>query len=204
MTNLLSLIFDAGLSVLLIVTIGYCSRLSKRIRVLQDTRSELAGMIAQFDKATNQAMTSLGELQTVSKRVSEALQLKIEKANFIADDLAFLIEKSTKVANQLQQVKPAVVVPAAPVKVSPPAIEPVSFFPATQPAKPKPGTYPPSASSSEAAKSSASLEALLNRLAFPTASAGTASKAPAPKPQQPQMLRTDAERELLEALKSGR
>ncbi len=68
--NVLGLLFDGGLAILLIVTIGYCSRLSRRIHLLQDSRSELGGMITQFDQATGRAMASLAELQTVSKRIT--------------------------------------------------------------------------------------------------------------------------------------
>lgn len=200
------MVFDAGLAVLLVVTIGYCSRLSRRIRVLQDSRSELAGMITQFDHATARAMTSLGELQGVSKRITEALQLKIDKANFLADDLAFLIEKSTKLAAQLEQAKAA-------TQPKPRTAEPPPYIPAAasaglqpqQPPKSPVSFYPPAQKPElpSSARSAASLEALLSRLALPTGSIPPT----APKPQQPSARpqpsgpRTDAERELLEALK---
>ncbi|MEI6730186.1 MAG: DUF6468 domain-containing protein [Pseudomonadota bacterium] len=104
-TQLISLVFEGGLVILLIATIAYCSKLSKKIRFLQNSRSELAGMIGQFDHATDRAMTSVNELQNISKRITDTLQLKIEKANFLADDLAFLIEKSSKLVVQLEQIK---------------------------------------------------------------------------------------------------
>jgi hypothetical protein len=203
-THLLGLILDGGLAVLLIVTIGYCRGLSRRIRVLQDGRGELAGMIAQFDQATARAAAGVIELQTVSKRVTEALQLKIEKANFLADDLAFLIEKSSKLAAQLEQARTAAAKLHAAAEP-----RPAPQASAAGSAKPKPAApvsgQPKPAEMSSAARSVSSLEALLNRLALPTAGAATApAKPPSPKPQQPHTLRTDAERELLEALKSGR
>lgn len=104
-STVLTLIFDCGLGILLIATIAYCSKLSKRIRMLQDGRSEFAEMLGKFDTATNRAIASVTELQTISKRMTDALQLKIEKANFLADDLAFLIEKSNKLIVQLEQMK---------------------------------------------------------------------------------------------------
>lgn len=202
--NLLGLIFDGGLAVLLIVTISYCSRLSRRIRLLQDSRSELAGMITQFDEATNRAMHSLGELQTVSKRITDALQLKIEKANFLADDLAFLIEKSTKLSaelDKLQAKQPAV---AAPKPPSPTISEPFS----PSPAKPKLAAYhPPQTSPNDippSIKSASSLEALLGRLASSVSSSPSATKPVVSENEPSGGLRTEAERELLKALKSGR
>ncbi|HEU5047818.1 MAG TPA: DUF6468 domain-containing protein [Rickettsiales bacterium] len=100
---IVSLLFDTLLAALLIATISYCSKLSRRIKTLQDGRSELAGMIAQFDAATNRAVSSVNDLQIVSKKLIDSMQVKIDKANFLADDLAFLIEKSNKIILQLEQ-----------------------------------------------------------------------------------------------------
>jgi len=104
-STLLTLLFDCGLAILLIATMRYCSKLSVRIKTLQDSRSEFASMITKFDVATNRALASVADLQTVSKKITDALQLKIDKANFLADDLAFLIEKSNKLILQLEQAK---------------------------------------------------------------------------------------------------
>jgi hypothetical protein len=101
----LALLFNCILASLLVATISYCSKLSRRIKILQDGRKEFATMLMQFDDATNKAVMSVNELQTVSKKMTDALQLKIDKANFLADDLAFLIEKSNKVILQLEQIK---------------------------------------------------------------------------------------------------
>jgi hypothetical protein len=101
----LALLFNCILASLLVATISYCSKLSKRIKILQDGRKEFGAMLMQFDDATSKAVMSVNELQTVSKKMTDALQLKIDKANFLADDLAFLIEKSNKVILQLEQIK---------------------------------------------------------------------------------------------------
>ena len=104
-STFVTLVFDFGLAILLMVTIGYCAKLSRRIKIIQDGRSEFASMLTQFDMSTNRAMASVEELQTISKKITDALQLKIDKANFLADDLAFLIEKSNKLVIQLEQLK---------------------------------------------------------------------------------------------------
>ncbi len=202
---IVTVLFDCILGILLIATINYCSKLSKRIRLLQDSRGELAGMISQFDTATQRAMTSLGELQTVSKRITEALQLKIDKANFLADDLAFLIEKSAKLATQLEQAKAGRTPEIAPKTkaVFEPALE---FEPKQGPqlVKPKPITFPSapaqSGSANTQARSVSSLEAVLQRLSANVASGHTSESIYTPSSGAP---RTSAERELLEALKSG-
>jgi hypothetical protein len=177
MSNVIvTLLFDCLLAGLLIATISYCAKLSRRIKLLQDSKGELAEMITQFDTATERAMSSLAELQTVSKKITDALQLKIEKANFLADDLAFLIEKSTKLTVQLEQAKAP---PAAPTKTT---FEPKALFGAAK-----------------SQSTNSSIEAALNRLA--------SSASAEPKIFQSSdssQVRTNAERELIEALKSGR
>lgn len=157
--------------------------------MLQDNRSELAGMIGQFDSATQRALHSLAELQAVSKKITDALQLKIDKANFLADDLAFLIEKSSKLVAQLEQMKKI----QQPVAVQPKP-DAKSFFEAQKPSSPSPSTIKPTST-----VSSTSLEAVLQRL-----SSQTASPPPGPSPEIKPAVRTNAERELLEALKIGR
>ena len=201
---IITLLFDCILGVLLVATINYCSKLSKRIRLLQDSRGELAGMINQFDTATQRAMTSLSELQTVSKRITEALQLKIDKANFLADDLAFLIEKSAKLATQLEQAKAGRAQEAATPKPKTSSFDPSGEFESRQGpqlVKPKPITFPSApaqqGAAAQQARSVSSLEAVLQRLSANAPTGESANTAPGGP-------RTSAERELLEALKSGR
>jgi hypothetical protein len=183
----------------LAVTIGYCARLSKRIRQLQDSRSELGEMIMRFDQATGRAMTSLAELQTVSKKITDALQIKIEKANFLADDLVFLIEKATKLANP----KDTKTVVPEPSKTFASAPKP-SFD--SQFAKPRTAPTLPPAQATATSPNLSSIEAVLQRLSAPggMGSVSTSMKTPTPPAMSSQQARTGAERELLEALKSGR
>jgi hypothetical protein len=209
---ILSLLFDLGLAVLLIATIVYCSKLSTRIRLLQNSRGEMAEMIAQFDSATDRATTSLGELQTVSKKITDALQLKIDKANFLADDLAFLIEKSTKLATQLEQAKAARVSEAlTPVKTKPafeskPQFDIGSFSmkPRTTASKPDAQPTGPAPDAAATARNVSSLEAVLQRLSSGTGSAASTLSSDKFQGDEPSPGRTNAERELLEALKASR
>lgn len=97
---LLTMVADGLMAVLLVITIFYCLKLNRRIRVLQDSKSEFSRLIERFDNVTKRAQESIAELQTVSHKVDEKLSGKLDKANFLADDLAFMIEKGNKVANR--------------------------------------------------------------------------------------------------------
>jgi len=98
----LSLIIDTMMAVLLIVTIVYCRKLNTRIQILQDSRSELATIIREFDESTQRATESIAEIHEATRRISDNIQHKIDKANFLANDLQTMIEKGNRVAGQAE------------------------------------------------------------------------------------------------------
>ena len=101
--NLIStMIVDLMVAGLLLVTIVYCWKLNKRIRILQDSKSELAQLIADFDESTQHASRSIAEIHAISKKINSNIKLRLEKANYIADDLAFMIEKGNKLADRME------------------------------------------------------------------------------------------------------
>jgi len=88
MTNVvLSLIMDLLMAGLLLATIVYCLKLNGRIKVLQDSKSELARIIREFDESTQRATDSIAELHKAANRINENMQHKIDKANYLANDL---------------------------------------------------------------------------------------------------------------------
>ncbi|MDG1287089.1 MAG: DUF6468 domain-containing protein [Rickettsiales bacterium] len=100
------LLIDSLMVVLLVATIFYCVMVSRRIRVLQDSREEFAQLITKFDETTKRAQESIDDLQKVGKKVNESLNERLDKANFLADDLAFMIEKGNKVADKVDNTLP--------------------------------------------------------------------------------------------------
>lgn len=87
---------------LLTATIIYCYILNRRIQVLQDSKSELAALLAQFDESTVKASETIVAMQTASKKIGENIQLKLDKANYLLDDLSFTIEKGTRLTSQIE------------------------------------------------------------------------------------------------------
>jgi len=92
----LAMIFDIVVSLLLVVAIFYCWKLSRFLKIIRDSRSDLAQTIYEFNDATNKAQKSIIDLKNASNIIADKLQVKIEKAEFIADDLAYLIERANK------------------------------------------------------------------------------------------------------------
>lgn len=87
---------------LLIATLIYCLRLNKRIAVLQDSKSELARIIKEFDESTQRATQSISDIHAATNRISENIQHKIDKASYLATDLELMIERGGKLSGNPQ------------------------------------------------------------------------------------------------------
>jgi len=109
---ILNLFLDFMMVLLLVLTIYYCWRLNVRIRVLQDSKSELARIITQFDESTRRATRGIADIHEVTSRIAENIQHKIDKANYLADDLQFMIEKGNKMAEKLDGGRSTPISPA--------------------------------------------------------------------------------------------
>ena len=96
----LSLLMNVMMAGLLLTTIIFCLRLNARIKILQDSKSELARIIQEFDESTQRDTASIAEIHTATARLSDNIQHKIDKANFIANDLEYMIEKSSKLTGK--------------------------------------------------------------------------------------------------------
>jgi len=99
---MVSLILDVLLVAHLTATICYCYILNRRIKTLQDGKSELAGLLARFDESTIKASETIVAMQTASKKIGDNIQGRIDKANYVLEDLAYSIDKGTKVTSQLE------------------------------------------------------------------------------------------------------
>lgn len=97
-----NLIMNVVIAGLLAATIGYCWLLNRRIKILQDSRGELAKLLKHFDESTQRASESIIALQTASKKIGENIQFRIDKANYLMDDLSFMIDRGNKLANQME------------------------------------------------------------------------------------------------------
>ena len=199
----LNVMMDGLMALLLVVTIFYCWKLNKRIRILQDSKSELSNIIRQFDESTQKATRSIGEIHEATSRIAENMQHKIDKANYLADDLQFMIEKGNKIADRMEggisagrkrgSSSSREQVDEAPKRRSAPKKERTTHM--VDDAESKPDEV-------DSAKSS--LESVLKRMSgrnkeesAPAAPAGAKRKRPSAR------LRSKAEQELFDALKTG-
>jgi hypothetical protein len=175
-------------TLLLAATLAYCMILNKRIRMLQNSRGELAELLKHFDESTARASESIVALQSASKRIGETIQARIEKAQYTMDDLEFLIERAGKAADGLQGHV------AGRQAKQPPALEPRR---AVQAAEQSPPSRPQARAREReeeaplpASKSLASLQAMLEKVAK--------------RGEEKEPPRSEVEKELLAMIKSSK
>lgn len=96
------MILDAVLAALLLVTIIYCWRLSRKVAAIHASKRELQTLISAFDEAINRAENGILQLRDTTDQADKILQQHIEKARFLSNDLAFLAHKGNNVADRLE------------------------------------------------------------------------------------------------------
>lgn len=100
---IIKMLLDITVAALLCATIFYCKKLNIRIKLLQDSKSELAQLIKQFDASTKAAVDNIQDIHKASRKISDNIQAKLDKANYLANDLEFMIERADKTANKIER-----------------------------------------------------------------------------------------------------
>lgn len=93
---------DIVVSLLLVATIGYAVMLNSRLTALRKNRDDLAKIIVAFNEATARAEASIPKLKRAAEEAGGGLQERVEKAQSLRDDLAFMIERADTMANRLE------------------------------------------------------------------------------------------------------
>jgi len=118
MDDTLSLLLDVIIIVLLVPTIVYAVILNTRLKQLRDNRDDLARLVAAFNDATARAESGIPKLRRAADEASQSLQERVEKAQTLRDDLAFMTERADSMAGRLEstvrQAREEVRTPAPP------------------------------------------------------------------------------------------
>lgn len=97
-----SLILDVVVVALLVPTIVFAVILNSRLSALRKNREELGRLIAAFNEATLRAESGIPRLRKASEEASKALQERVERAQLLRDDLAFMVERAGQAADRLE------------------------------------------------------------------------------------------------------
>lgn len=95
------LVFDAAVAVLLIVFIGYAFVLNRKLTQLRDGKEEMARLARELGESLDKAQRNLDTLKEAAAEKAGSLQEQLDRADSLADDLAFLVRKSDIAAQKL-------------------------------------------------------------------------------------------------------
>lgn len=224
MTMSIETILNLVVIVLLVPTIAYAIILNRRLTALRTSRDELAKVVASFNDATLRAEAGIPKLKKATTEANLALKDRVDKAQTLRDDLAFMIERAEELATRLENgVKvarneslptPGSAAPAAPLRTPQPvAVEPmtVNRFAAAvagggAPTLAASGSVPFDAAAAELrnALSAARAEARVSGAPGLQGAPARGSRRPIAEDLAVASDRSEAERELLKALQTAR
>ena len=90
-------VLDIIIAVLLVLTITYAVRLNQRLSQLRSDKNELQALAKTFADATSKAEDGIKQL----KISSESLRSEVKKAEMLRDDLAYLVDRGGRTADQM-------------------------------------------------------------------------------------------------------
>ena len=105
----LGLIADIVLIALLVATLFYVLKLSRRLAELRQDRQSFEALVGEFAKATTEAQRSVAELRVGAESIGRELTQRIERGQSVvgelqrsADDLKMLINRADAAAGKLE------------------------------------------------------------------------------------------------------
>jgi hypothetical protein len=212
-------ILDLVVILLLVPTIVYAIILNRRLVALRRSRDELARIVASFNDATMRAEAGIPKLKKATTEANQTLKDRVDKAQTLRDDLAFMVQRAEELANRLESsVKAARVdagaAPAAPAAAAgfgPGVTAPVRGLAAEPPprtlaAAATPPVFAETAAELRSALGAARAEARVPGAAVPRGRRGGAVAERAMNHDAAAIAeeRSEAERELLKALQAAR
>jgi len=96
------MMLDVVVILLLVPTIIYAVILNRRLTALRRSREELSKVVNSFNEATMRAEAGIPKLKKATTEANHTLKDRVEKAQTLRDDLAFMIERAEELASRLE------------------------------------------------------------------------------------------------------
>ncbi len=98
------LLIDLTMVLLLLITIGYCLRLNRRLASLRDARGDMAAAARELEQASGKAAASLAELRRAGDGLGQELETRLARGRELSDELRRMTESADAVATRLSLV----------------------------------------------------------------------------------------------------
>ena len=99
----LSLVVELLLSALLMLTLGYCALLERKLSLLRKGQDGLKETISELNTAITNAGVSMRMLKTAAAGTSEKLEEEIARGRGLADELAVLTSSGERIAQRIER-----------------------------------------------------------------------------------------------------
>ena len=99
-------ILDIVVILLLVPTIVYAIILNKRLTALRRSREELSKVVNSFNEATMRAEAGIPKLKKATTEADRTLKDRVEKAQTLRDDLAFMVERAEELFSPPPEPEP--------------------------------------------------------------------------------------------------
>jgi SMC interacting uncharacterized protein involved in chromosome segregation len=95
-------IIDVTIAILMLLTIIYLWRLNRKIDSLRSYKQEFIELIKVFDDSILKADSCLEEMKKIGGKSLNDVKQRFEQAKYIADDLAFLTDRASDLADKIE------------------------------------------------------------------------------------------------------
>jgi hypothetical protein len=103
----LGLIVEGSVAVLLMVTIGYCMVLNRRLKRLHADRDTLRKMVHDLVQATDLANSAIRELKTAALEADTSLAMRLDDAERFGIELANHVSAGTALMDRIAKITSA-------------------------------------------------------------------------------------------------
>jgi hypothetical protein len=98
----LSVAVDLVVAILLVATIFYAIKLNRRLGILRGDRAELQSLVQNLAVASQHAEAGIAALKVAAEDIGRRLEKKVEEALSLREDLAYMIDGGSVVADRLE------------------------------------------------------------------------------------------------------
>lgn len=100
----IGLVIEGLVALLLLITIGFCIALNRRIRMLRADEQMLRSVIGDLNSATIRAENAIAGLRVAAKEASEALSGQMRDAEDMAHELRRSVESGESVVTRIAAI----------------------------------------------------------------------------------------------------
>jgi uncharacterized protein DUF6468 len=93
---------DLVVAILLVVTIVYAAMLNRRLAALRSDKMELQTLIPSLSTASHSAEAAVAALKSANEESGRQLEAKVTRAQGLRDDLSYMIERGSTLADRLE------------------------------------------------------------------------------------------------------